>query len=1750
MVRLVLDRWPILILLFLVAWMPRAEAETRSLAYRHAELEQRFLSERQVPRLPSVVEETLAAIAAGKAIEARDTVALSEAARGLVTHASGHASAGWRKSAAAWTGFYEAVFADTTDRARSWRMRRQARRKAGHALKEAAYNLYAAYRLSTEISVAAEILDEFARIQKAAENYVSAELALRESLSITGDPDAQERLDRLRRKHGFRIVKIGHDRDRDEPSSCIALSAPVRDDQREHVADHIALEPDRGDHPVVLQESTICIGNLEHGAKYRLTLRAGLIDIHGRDVVEDARTFRVPDRRASVRFSAGRYVLPRTGSVGVPITTVNMDEAPLRLLRITEGNLVDTVSGGRLPRELEGRQLSQIVNTLGEEVWKGSIAVRNIRNRKVITAVPLDKLLPERKPGVYVLATTTDERGSPRYRDHAVQWLVVSDIGLTAIRGTHGLSVFARSLSSAEPIPGVTLSLRARNEDTLAELVTDAAGRATFAPGLLRGSRGLAAVLLQARSEQGDHTFLRLTGPGFDLSDRGVGGRKHATSLEAYVYTDRGIYRPGETVRLTALVRNERGRALDDMPLVLKVTRPDGVLARSFSVLSDHTGAVALNHPLPDTAITGEWRFTLGIPDGSATVGQTRVEVQDFVPPRIEVNAAAPSTLSAGGQAPFTIKARFYYGAPGADLTVKGRARVEIDPKPFARWAEYRFGRVEDELEQVRITLPDTRTGPDGAATLSATLPEVGKNTHPARVRLEAVVLEPGGRPVETMIVRSLRDGRERIGLRPLFSGSVAMGAAAGFDVVLVDGDGSALGERDLAWRIYREKRESFWYMTTRGRWKHRAIVMDSTAGSGTLKTAAPGLQSAQISTQPGWGTYRLEVSDPGNPDVIPASLRFNVGWSEHPGRPDVPDRMTVRLDRKSYIAGEQATVRLEAPFDGPASVVVVTDGVEQVHRVSVVDGKAALSLPVGDWIAGAYVTATTFRPAPVGAQAGPGRAIGVAWLPVDQPERRLSVAFDLPSVARSGKSLSVPFQVTDGDGKPRQARLTVAAVDEGILRMTGFKSPDPTSLLFGKRHMAVEFRDVYGRIIDARRGRPGAIRSGGDDLGDLLGGLQPPRRTVVLYRGLMFTDGDGRGEVTLDIPAGFQGRLRLMAVAHDEEALGHGTGMVRVRDPFMADLYLPRFLAPGDKADVAIELVNAGTEAGDYFASLSASGPVAIGGDIPQTVGLAPGERTLLPLTLTATGPGSSVLKVVVSGPRDVQVQRSWTLTVRPAQPWQHEQHRIALKPDTEVHLSEALVTGLHATNLRVSVGVSNVPYDLNALLASLDRYPYGCTEQLISRALPLLYVSELEAGTGQRSFSAGLRTRIQDAIRRVLSRQRPDGGFGLWSPRDRADPWLSAYALDFLVRARDRGLEVDEAVLKRSRRYFTDVLDMRSHGGRNTEAAAYALASFVRAGAVQPGTVRQFAKSYLYDITTGLGRAQVALAAASFGLSDVANDALSSAVSSFGGRRFVTYGSKLRDMAAVAAVATRLNHDVARPATEELSRLVQNAEGTSTQEKAWMVVAAHELNRTVRKAPSTRNGSLEVDSRASFHRVVEPHELKDGGLKVRNVTDRPINLIVGVGGHPAVEEPRVSNGVTIARSVFTASGEPTSLQDLKQGDDLIVVLEGKLARAGVQRRLLVVDLLPAGLEIQTVITDGDDYPGLGEVDVPATVRLRDDRYVAAVTRKAGQTFRLAYLVRAVTPGRYRVPAAYVEDMYAPSIRARGAMAGLTIRH
>ena len=294
------------ILLLLAGLASPAGADVLLPVYRHGEAEERFQEEGTLPHAPSPREEMMSVGRAMTAARNRDFDELAAAAGEIVVHARAGVAAGRRTAAEAWLTLYRYSHEFGEDWGHDWDERRAARRAARDALREAAYSLYAAYRSSSDPVFAGDALRDFSAVQTIREEHVSAEFALLAILEARPDPDARERLKRIRREHGFRILQARVDEDRDDPRACIALSTSVAKKQRENIADYVAIKPGRGDHPVVLRDSTLCLGNLEHGVEYTLALLDGLTDVHGRTVVPGERRVLVPDRPAR------RAVLRRT----------------------------------------------------------------------------------------------------------------------------------------------------------------------------------------------------------------------------------------------------------------------------------------------------------------------------------------------------------------------------------------------------------------------------------------------------------------------------------------------------------------------------------------------------------------------------------------------------------------------------------------------------------------------------------------------------------------------------------------------------------------------------------------------------------------------------------------------------------------------------------------------------------------------------------------------------------------------------------------------------------------------------------------------------------------------------------------------------------------------------------------------------------------------------------------------------------------------------------------------------------------------------------------------------------------------------------------------------------------------------------------------------------------------------------------------------------------------------------------------
>ena len=1320
---------------------------------------------------------------------------------------------------------------------------------------------YIAYQRARDRNVEADSLSVLGRTLADRQQWRGALDSLRLSLELRETADLRSQYEKLRAEHGFRLLDYTVDSDSISPRACFQFSEELpgrRTDFSPFVAVAGIERP-----AIAASEKQLCVEGLKHGERYAMTLRAGLPSVVKETLAKSAEfTIFVRDRKPFVRFSGKAYVLPRTGQRGIPVLSVNTQAVTLSIYRIGDRNLVDTLLGYDFQRNLSRYQAERLGNERGAKVWSGELAVESKLNTEVTTAFPLDQAVKDLGPGIYAMTAEPKDAVSNDYGQQATQWFVVSDLGLTAYTTHDGIDVFVHSLATADARGSVEVRLMARNNEQLAVRQTDRNGFIHFEAGLARGEGGLAPAAIVA-AEKNDYAFLSLKSPAFDLSDRGVAGRAIPAGLDAFVYTERGVYRTGESVAITALLRDARGAAALNVPLTVVVERPDGVEYKRAVVADGGLGGRSLTVPIVASASTGTWRVAAYTDPKRPPVGETTFMVEDYVPDRIEFSLTSPAKgISRSAPAQLSVDGHFLYGAPASKLDLSGEVTIGV-AKERTGFPGYVFGLSDDEVTAAREELDDLpATDASGKATFPVKLDELPASTRPLEAQITVRMAESGGRAVERKLTLPVTPDAPMIGIKPMFSGrSLADGANAEFDIVMAAPDGKTLARPALRYDLLRVETSYQWYRQN-GQWEYEPIKRTERVANGTLDATAD--KPARLSLPVKWGRYRLEVST-GEPNGAITSIGFDAGFYADASA-DTPDLLEVALDKPDYKPGETMNVSVTARTAGRLTVNVFTDRLVASQSQDVKPGAARVSLNVGrDWGTGAYMVATLRRPLDAPAQRMPGRAIGVQWFSIDKVAHTLAIDMKLPATMRPSSTLSVPIKLA-GLTSGEEARVVVAAVDVGILNLTNYKPPAPDDYYLGQRRLTAEIRDLYGQLIDGMQGVKGQIRSGGDSAGAELSGSPPTQAPLALYSGIVTVDRDGGAQVQFDIPA-FAGSVRVMAVAWTKEKVGKASGDVVVRDPVVLTATLPRFLRTGDRGAVQLELDNVEGAAGDYNLAVATDGAAKLDGDQPQALKLAAKQRDRVSIPVTASGAGPSTVTVKVSGPDNFALERSYALDVRPATQILTRRTVRALAKGETLTLSKDLfadfVPGTGRVGLSVAVSTS---LDAATLLNALDRYPFGCSEQIASRAMAMLYVNEL-AAQAQLAPDGDVDQRIRDAIPRLLARQGSNGSFGLWSVGG-DDPWLDAYVTDFLTRARARGFDVPQTAytlaIDRLRNYVAAAPEPSRNGGRELAYALYVLA---RNGAAPIGDLRYIADVKLSDVATPIAKAQIAAALAMVG-------------------------------------------------------------------------------------------------------------------------------------------------------------------------------------------------------------------------------------------------------------------------------------------
>ncbi|MCY4745912.1 alpha-2-macroglobulin [Pelomonas sp. UHG3] len=1548
---------------------------------------------------------------------------------------------------------------------------------------------------------------------------------------------------------------------------------------------------------------------------YRITMNAGLASRSGAKLATpqtcEAASEAMP---ASFYFASRGLVLPAGQNGGLPVVSINTPEVDVQFLRVKPASLpafLEQVSGrrerqgrdnaddegayydgwGDNQRRLKGTVGGWVLDELREmtdSVYLTRFKTDERPNRRNVSFLPVEKIKALQEPGVYVAIMSQPGRFG---WDYQVTHYYVTDIGLHLRRHAAQLDVFTTSLKNGRALGGIELSLVDETGQALAQAQTDGNGHAVF-----QGSSDKARAVLARQGRE--MSVLSLRDAALDLSEFDATGHP-SRSNKLFVYAGRDLYRPGESFQVSVLSRDADGRLPAKLlPLTLTVKKPDGSKLVEQLVQPGKTGTGYFQHTvaLPADAPTGGWTLQARVDPAAKTPdAQWAFKVEEFLPERMKLTLTAPEApLQGEVSLPVQVQGDYLYGAPAAGNTLQATVATERLANPLPqKLPGYVFGDFADDKARARQDLGEQTLDDSGQTTvqLSANLAE---RRSPMRVRGAFSLLESGGRPVVRSLERTWWPAPALVAVRPLFDRHVAPeGGLAGFELQRVDATGAFKPARDLKLTLTYEERQWYWrYDEGRG-WHSGFNTTDELVEARTLNLSAKTTVSLPVK----WGRYRLEIEDPATRQTLRYGFYAGYGAQDADDIGNRPDRVQLQLKGAPFKPGDTAKLTLKPPHDGEAIVTVEGDRVLWSRRVGVKASGTELDIPVdAAWARNdLYVTVAAFRPGSQGDRVTPARALGLVHLPLYREDRKLKVALEAPTKTQPSTTLPVKVKVPQLAGK--SAVVTLSAVDLGILSITHFKTPDPADFFFGKHRYGADLLDLYGRLIEKMDGNTAQQRFGGDAGKRDTQSLPRKLLLVDVFSGPVVLDAKGEASVPVKLPD-FNGTLRLMAVVSSADSYGSTQADTVVAAPLVAELNMPRFIAPGDKATLAVDVTNLSGASQEVRVALSATGPVRVTG-ATDSIKLADKQRHILRFQAEALDAyGLAPLKLTVSaGP--LSLVRGAALQVQPVTPLTRDSRRIRLEPGATQAVDRALLDAYWPGSATLALSVANTPpIDIQAQVRGLLTYPYGCLEQTTSSAYPLLFIDDAAAQRwGLTPVPRDERAkRLEGAFARLAGLQQARGGYGLWAADNPYEAWLSAYVTGFLQDARDAGFAVPEAQLAKSLGGLTEQFQ-RSPGQQVTPPAAprrnnkgaladYREAEVLRlahqrfAEAAHAGyilareqkaplaTLRTLHDKHRASALSPLPLVQLSLALKLMGDQTRAQAALDDAMARpYGyqpddagwGPWLGDYGSRIRDRA--MAYALLLRHQVAHDKREnllfDLADDFRQRSHYSTQERLALFLAVQAATQGAGKDDrwkTTLTVGPKVDAWAGSGNGQQSFDVGQlrAGLALKNDGDKPLYLDITAQGYPIKPLAPSAERISVERTLFTTDGKPVATRQFSTGEMLVVRLRVKATQA--IKDGLVVDRIPAGFEIENLnLSQGPQagefaVEGVNVAQANANERIvhteyRDDRFVAAA--RLGSPLDLFYLVRVVTPGRYVVPATFAEDMYRPEVRGVGKAEG-----
>jgi uncharacterized protein YfaS (alpha-2-macroglobulin family) len=1541
-----------------------------------------------------------------------------------------------------------------------------------------------------------------------------------------------------------------------------------------------------------IDKKIIVLGDFKHGREYSAKVSHGIKSVWGTAVAADYnKIVSFDDMKPQISFTSDGVFLPSANQQKLYFKTLNLSSVKLEITKVFESNMGQFLQTEKFYSLKNSSDYydSYNVERIGVNVADQVLEIGEKKNSWLQHELDLSKIIKSGEKGLFLVTLSFEKKdmlyqfnedstavydGDNYYNNPnsegyvsshgtVLKALIKSDIGLTYKKGFQQHMVFASDIISAAPLQGVKINIRSYQNQILDTKTTDSEGKVVF--------DGIKSEVFYVEGELNtERSVIQPNEMAWNLSTFDTGGEEVIDDgTRAFIYTERGVYRPGDLINVSVIARNDDNTFPENHPLTMKIYNPRGQMVYEQTNKAAKDGFYNFPFQTNDNDMTGNWGVE--IIAGSRTFNHL-LKIETVIPNRLKIKfePGKKELFKADKVMKLDLISKYLFGNPAADLDAEVNVVLANRMMEFKGYPNFIFSNESIDYKDFNADIFKGKLNKEGKANIEWKLPDLSTVPGGIDARISARVIEKGGRDTknETSIPVSPYD--YYVGLeKPVMDyGYTKVGNELKINTVLLNNNGKPVPGRNLKYRIYKNNHHWWWEYDNENNYRihYKNDTETELLKEGSITTLnAP----VPIIFNPDEnGEYFIEVQDSDNKNGHTAGFFFSASyWGESVSGSKDDGILTLKSDKKNYQPGETATVSFPIPEKGEFLV-----SIEKANKILKTfwykpaknEKDAKVEIPVtAEMMPTSYFTVSVIQPHAQTVNDRPIRMYGVLPLNVEDQSTHQAIDIKMADVLQAKKPFTVEVQTQD----KKATQFTVAVVDEGLLDLTNFKTPDSWNNFYKKLRLGVSTYDLFSYVIGANKGDIYKTFSVGGDLDYRINQQELKKvkrfKLVSMFQGPLMTDENGYAKVNFAMPE-YLGSVRVMVVTANKNRYGMAEKAVPVKSDLMVLPTIPRVLGPQDSIILPVTIFATKPEIKNVEVSLKVEGPVEIDGPDKKSITFSQvGDQDLFFKLKAKAAVGEA--KIIISGVSGTNSESSTTeISVRPSSPRIYSSEEKTVKPGT---LTSFIIPdkGISGSNNSLITISRRQKLNLYNRLEWLINYPYGCVEQTTSAVFPQLFLREFIKTTerGDKKID----NNINSAIKYLRKFQINSGAFSYWPGQTDPSIWGSNYAGHFLIEAQKLGYNVPDDLMENWFRFQKE----QARNMQNTlMERTYRVYLLALAGQAEFGAMNLLKENELKNMSD-VQKWMLAGAYQLAGVEETAKQIYSEAGTDV--KEYTelngTYGSGLRDKSIILEMLTLFKQwDRADKVYNDIVRNISSDQWFSTQTAGYSLMALGKYmiqNKADFSGNAVIKGYLLLPDgkKVNFDtkQIKFSHDFKDSytGKKLEIYIDKGTtvkNAFVnlewnGIPLHP--DERDLAKNLSVNVEWLNENGKTIDPSSIIQGTTFWGHFTVENISGLDLQELALTQVFPAGWEIENTRLSEDDAPAWMakyKLNQEKYFDIRDDR-VMWFFDLPSYNRKIEFVVRinAITEGQFSLAPTVSEAMYDRNYKAVKAGKKVTVK-